>query len=49
MNLAACHSCLLLPETCCEEGNRYLDRSMLVGDGIGGVKGFFDSFIETDG
>ena len=49
MNLAACHSCLLLPETCCEEGNRYLDRSMLVGDGIGGMKGFFDSFIETDG
>ena len=27
---AACHSCLFLPETCCERGNRYLDRSVLV-------------------
>jgi hypothetical protein len=26
LNLAACHSCTLLPETCCEFGNRYLDR-----------------------
>jgi hypothetical protein len=30
-NLAACHSCCLLPETSCEEGNRLLDRAMLVG------------------
>lgn len=30
-NLAACHSCLLLPETSCEEGNRLLDRATLVG------------------
>lgn len=27
---AACHACLFLPETSCERGNRYLDRSMLV-------------------
>jgi Domain of unknown function (DUF1998) len=27
---AACHACLLVPETSCERGNRYLDRSMLV-------------------
>ncbi len=27
---AACHSCLFLPETSCERGNRYLDRSTLV-------------------
>ncbi|MEQ1947250.1 MAG: DUF1998 domain-containing protein [Bryobacteraceae bacterium] len=27
---AACHNCLFLPETCCERGNRYLDRSVLV-------------------
>jgi hypothetical protein len=27
---AACHSCLFLPETSCERGNRYLDRSVLV-------------------
>lgn len=30
-NLAACHSCCLLPETSCEEGNRLLDRAMLIG------------------
>lgn len=30
-NLAACHNCALLPETCCEEGNRLLDRAMLIG------------------
>jgi hypothetical protein len=26
----ACHNCLFLPETSCERGNRYLDRSTLV-------------------
>lgn len=30
-NLAACHSCALLPETSCEVQNRLLDRAMLVG------------------
>ncbi len=30
-NLAACHGCLLLPETACEIGNRLLDRGLLVG------------------
>lgn len=30
-NLAACHGCILLPETSCEESNRMLDRQMLVG------------------
>ena len=27
---AACHACLLVAETSCERGNRYLDRSVLV-------------------
>jgi hypothetical protein len=31
LNLAACHSCALLPETSCEEMNMFLDRAMLVG------------------
>ena len=31
LNLAACHSCILLPETCCEEFNTFLDRGLLVG------------------
>ena len=30
-NLAACHGCVLVSETSCEEGNRLLDRGMLVG------------------
>ncbi|MBP2666536.1 MAG: hypothetical protein H6Q76_1516 [Firmicutes bacterium] len=31
LNLAACHACCLLPETCCEEFNRLLDRGMVIG------------------
>ena len=31
LNLAACHACALLPETCCEERNVFLDRGMIVG------------------
>ena len=27
---ASCHACLFSPETSCEKGNRYLDRSLLV-------------------
>lgn len=30
VHAAACHSCLFSPETSCEKGNRYLDRSVLV-------------------
>lgn len=30
LNGAACHACLLLPETSCEVGNHYLDRAVLV-------------------
>ena len=30
-NLAACHNCTLLPETCCEESNMLLDRATLIG------------------
>ena len=29
-NLAACHNCSLLPETSCENGNRILDRGLLI-------------------
>ena len=31
LNLAACHACALLPETCCEERNSFLDRGMIAG------------------
>lgn len=40
-NLAACHGCALLPETSCEEGNRLLDRGMLVGKPQNSSIGFF--------
>ncbi len=29
LHAAACHACLFTPETSCERGNRYLDRSVL--------------------
>lgn len=31
LNLAACHACGLLPETCCEERNMFLDRGLIIG------------------
>ena len=31
LNLAACHACGLLPETCCEERNTFLDRGLVIG------------------
>ena len=41
LNLAACHNCALLPETCCECGNRLLDRGVIVGDLEDKSIGFF--------
>ncbi len=40
-NLAACHGCMLLPETSCEVGNRLLDRGLLVGTPEDRDMGFF--------
>lgn len=31
LNLAARHACALLPETCCEERNTFLDRGVIIG------------------
>ena len=31
LNLAACHSCALLPETSCEMFNTFLDRALIIG------------------
>jgi hypothetical protein len=44
-NLAACHGCCLLPETSCEEGNRLLDRAMLIGTPEHPALGFFRSLL----
>lgn len=45
-NLAACHNCALLPETCCEEGNRLLDRALLTGTLNHPETGYFYAFDE---
>jgi hypothetical protein len=44
---AACHSCLLAPETFCERGNHYLDRSVLVRTVAGPPVAFFDSALDA--
>lgn len=40
-NLAACHSCALVPETACERFNRLLDRACVIGDASDSELGFF--------
>ena len=40
-NLAACHNCALVPETACEEFNRFLDRALVVSVGESAQTGFF--------
>lgn len=45
LNLAACHSCVLAPETACESFNRFLDRAMLVGVPGAPEIGFFSSLM----
>lgn len=42
-NLAACHNCAILPETCCENGNRLLDRGVVVGTLFDPDMGFFSN------
>ena len=44
-NLAACHACALLPETSCEEFNRFLDRGLVIGTFDDPGLGFFSSFV----
>lgn len=44
-NLAACHGCCLLPETSCEEGNRLLDRALLIGTPEHPSVGFFGDLL----
>jgi hypothetical protein len=41
LNRAACHACVLLPETSCEEYNTLLDRGLLTGLREKDVVGFF--------
>lgn len=45
LSLAACHNCALLPETCCECGNRLLDRGTVVGTLEDKSVGFFADLL----
>lgn len=47
LNLAACHACLLLPETSCEEGNRLLDRACLTGTRDDPEVGYFSELVAS--
>jgi hypothetical protein len=46
-NLAACHSCSLVPETSCEEFNRFLDRAMIVGELEYRSLGYFSGLLKS--
>jgi hypothetical protein len=48
-NLAACHACIMISETSCEEFNCLLDRAMLVGLPDDPAVGFFsDMLVEKE-
>jgi len=46
VNLAACHGCILLPETSCETVNQGLDRAMIVGEPENRAPGFMAEILE---
>lgn len=46
-NLAACHACILLPETSCETINQGLDRAMVVGTPDDRQRGLMASLLEN--
>ena len=45
-NLAACHACMMAPETSCEEFNVLLDRAMLIGTPADKSAGFFAPLLD---
>ncbi|MEU0333128.1 DUF1998 domain-containing protein [Streptomyces sp. NPDC006193] len=48
-NLAACHACVMLPETSCEHNNILLDRALLVGTPDDPEVGFFRRALTPGG
>ncbi|MFI7006842.1 DrmB family protein [Streptomyces sp. NPDC050145] len=46
-NLAACHACVMLPETSCEHNNILLDRALLVGTPENPEIGFFTDLLQV--
>ena len=47
-SVAACHSCMLVPETSCELHNRFLDRALLVGTESDPRVGYFAELIRGE-
>ena len=47
MNGAACHACVLLPESSCERHNMMLDRALLVGSMDDATLGFFTDLLSV--
>jgi hypothetical protein len=45
INLAACHACVMLPETSCEHNNILLDRALLVGTPDDPRLGYFEAAL----
>ena len=45
-NLAACHNCVLLPETSCENKNMFLDRGLMIGTLDDNSIGYFNVYEE---
>jgi hypothetical protein len=45
VNLAACHACVLLPETSCETINQGLDRAMVIGTPTERQRGWMASLV----
>lgn len=45
-NLAACHNCALVPETSCEEFNRFLDRGVVTGTVENRALGFLNVLFD---
>lgn len=45
-NLAACHACVMLPETSCEHNNCLLDRALLIGTPEDLSVGFFSAALQ---
>ncbi|MBS4026064.1 MAG: DUF1998 domain-containing protein [Clostridia bacterium] len=45
LNLGACHACVLLPETSCEEFNVFLDRGVVIGTFDNSNIGFYSDWL----
>ena len=48
LNLSACYSCALIPETSCEEFNMFLDRGCVVGTFNSEGLGFYEEYLSSE-